>query len=345
MNENNTSTVPAWPELRVLQHHWFVVCAFSDLAGGPLARTLLGHPLVIFRDGEKVVALSDRCPHRNAPLSAGRIIDGCVQCPYHGWRFGASGHCTFRPGLTEANPPQASVEAYATLVQDGAVWICLDPTAESRPPRRPWYQDSSFQFFRWSDSIDASFADALENLLDGTHTPFVHSGLVRSQGKPQLFSAVVRVREAMAEAQYLNEGTQAGLISRLFERNRTSSFGRFIPPCIAELEYTSTRGTEFVLNSHFTPESTGRIRVHSTIFIRRSMIPQFVKRILITPFFRRVLQQDRFILKLQQENIRRHGGAAYQYWEGDLLRGWIDTWLRTGRLPESEQEHRVEMFL
>lgn len=237
------------------------------------------------------------------------------------------------------------MESLETVVQDGNVWVYLDHRPESKPPRRPWYGDPAFGCFRWSDSVEASFADGVENLLDGTHTPFVHSGLVRKQGKSQVFSAIVRVHEGMAEAEYLDEGKQAGWISRLFERNRASSFGRFIPPCIAELEYTSTRGTEFVLNSHFTPESATRLRVHSTIFLRRSFIPLFVKRMLITPFFRRVLRQDRWILKLQQENIRRHDGPAYQLWEGDLLRGWIDTWLRTGHLPASDEENHIEMYL
>lgn len=329
----------------VLRKQWFVACAATDLVDSPIARTILGRPLVLFRNGQSAFALSDRCPHRNAPLSAGRVIDGCVQCPYHGWRFAPDGRCVFRSGVPDAAPVETHIESFSTLVQDGAVWVCLDRNPQTQPPQRPWYDDPLFGNFRWSDSVEASFVDALENLLDGMHTPFVHSGLIRSQNIAQDFSAVVRVHNGMAEAEYLDEGKQAGWISRLFERNRASSFGRFIPPCIAELEYTSTRGTEFVLNSHFTPESSDRLRVHSTIFIRRSLTPLFAKRILVTPFFRRVLRQDQHILKLQQDNIRRHHGPKYQSWEGDLLRRWIDRWLRTGQLTDAEVEHRVGFHL
>lgn len=327
----------------VLRRHWLVACRVSDLAGAPVARTVLQCPLVLFHDGQTVVALSDRCPHRNAPLSAGRVIDGCVQCPYHGWRFAADGRCVSRPGVAGAVPSETTVKSYPVVVQDGAAWVCLDDRPQTPPPRRPWHDDPTFGSFHWSDMVDASFADALENLLDGTHTPFVHSGLVRSQDKPQMFSAVVRVCSGMAEAEYLDEGRQAGWISRLFEQNRSRSFGRFIPPCLAELEYTSSRGTEFVLNSHFTPETAERLRVHSTIYLRRSRIPLALKRLLITPFFRRVLRQDQWILRLQQENIRRHGGRCYQSWDGDLLRGWIETWLRTGQLPELGEVSRIEL--
>lgn len=345
MNEQFPSRDTEAPADNVLRRHWLMVCLDSDIRATPLARTVLGYPLVLFRDGRTVVALSDRCPHRNAPLSAGRVIDGCIQCPYHGWRYSADGRCTFRPGVADAVPRETAVESFATVVQDGAVWVYLGDRPTTPPPHRPWYDDSAFEYFRWSDTVEASFADALENLLDGTHTPFVHSGLVRSPSEPQLFTAIVRVQGGIAEAEYIGEGRQAGWISRLFERDRRTSFGRFIPPCVAELEYTSTGGTEFILNSHFTPECDNRLRVHSTIFLRRSTIPLFVKRWLITPFFRRVLRQDQGILKLQQDNIRRHHGRAFQSWEGDLLRGWIDTWLRTGQLPDSGMERRVELKL
>ena len=61
---------------------------------GPLAVTVLGEPLVLWRtEGGALTAAHDRCPHREAPLSHGRVIDDCLQCPYHGWTFRASGAC------------------------------------------------------------------------------------------------------------------------------------------------------------------------------------------------------------------------------------------------------------
>ena len=149
----------------------------------------------------------------------------------------------------------------------------------------------------------------------------------------------------MAEAEYSDEGKQSGWISRIFERDRASSFGRFVPPCVAELEYTSRRGTEFVLNSHFTPESNHVTRVYSTFFVRRTRVPMLVKRVLLTPFFRRVLNQDQRILRLQQQNIQRFGSAEYRSWEGDLLRGLIETWIRSGEFPADYSERTFEVEL
>ena len=67
-----------------LPQHWFILCTSRELGTRPLARTLQGTPLVLFRDGRgRPAALLDRCPHRNVPLSLGRVRDGQLECNYH----------------------------------------------------------------------------------------------------------------------------------------------------------------------------------------------------------------------------------------------------------------------
>lgn len=326
-----------------LKQHWMVACAAAELRGKPIQRTVLGESLVLFRGTDGVAALRDQCPHRNAPLSAGRVVNGCVQCPYHGWQFGGDGACSYRPGIPNVTAPAPQVQPFHVVEANGLVWVRLKHGRGDVPVERQWSQNTDFESFLWIDSVQSSFVDALENLLDATHTPFVHSGLVRSEGNRQTLSAIVRVSDGVAEAEYIDEGKQAGWISRLFERNRRSSFGRFVPPALAELEYTSTRGTEFVLNSWFTPETVDRLRVYSRVYLRRSWIPLFAKQAVISPMFRRVLQQDQRILELQQHNIREQG-KDFHSWDGDVLRGWMETWLRTGQLADT-MEQRINFEL
>src|SRR5262245_19283114 len=78
-----------------LANYWYFACQSRELGKRPLARTVLGVPLVIFRgEGGKPAALLDRCPHRNAPLSIGRVIGGGrLECAYHGWQFDGAGAC------------------------------------------------------------------------------------------------------------------------------------------------------------------------------------------------------------------------------------------------------------
>jgi len=331
---------------RLLQN-WFVASTSHELRTKPLARTILDTPLVLFRSQGKPVVLLDRCPHRNAPLAAGKVVGGTIQCPYHGWRFDVDGACVFRPGSPHASEDKyCDNKMFQSVERNGLVWVNLSESAsEATLPKTSWSSDPLFASFIWTSRIQAEFVDAIENLLDATHTPFVHSGLVRTAEKSQKFRATVRVRDSFVEAEYHDEGKQSGWVSQLFERDRASSFGRFVPPCIAELEYTSRRGTEFVLNSHFTPETSEELQVYSVFFVRRTRIPTTIKRVLLGPFFRRILNQDRHILRLQQDNIRRFGRTDFRYWEGDLLRPLIETWMQEGEFPTDHSEQMVELEL
>src|SRR5690349_4921779 len=91
---------PSFSSLVRLPHSWFILCTSRELGGRPLGRMLQGVPLVLFRgEGGKPAALVDRCPHRNVPLSLGRVREGTLECAYHGWRFDTAGQCRAVPGL------------------------------------------------------------------------------------------------------------------------------------------------------------------------------------------------------------------------------------------------------
>ena len=108
---------------------WYVVASSAELRTKPKAFVLNGLPLVTFRDASgRSVALLDRCAHRNAPLSAGRVIDGEIQCHYHGWRFDGAGACKAVPGLCgDANHPTRRVPSFACQDSQGWVWVYSKP--------------------------------------------------------------------------------------------------------------------------------------------------------------------------------------------------------------------------
>ena len=329
-----------------LRQHWMVAATSKELARKPIGVTVLETPVVLFRTASGVAALLDRCPHRNAPLAMGAVVGEAIQCPYHGWQFDVEGQCVRRPGCSSAAEIDCNNQSFQVCERDGLIWVNLSDTPVDTTPRQTsWHRDNRYASFHWTSDLSANFVDGIENLLDATHTPFVHAGLIRSESNPQTFCATVRIRDELVEAEYADEGKQSGWISKIFERDRGSSFGRFIPPCIAELEYTSARHTEFVLDSHFTPTEKGQLKVVSTFFVRKTKVPMFLKRTLLTPFFARVLKQDAKILQQQQDNVTRFGGEEYIYWEGDLLRGLIETWLRNGAFPNSFADQSIELRL
>ena len=82
-----------------LRNQWYTAATSAELGDKPLARTICNEPLVIFRSGNgNVAVLTDRCPHRKAPLSSGEVVGNDIQCGYHGIRFAPDGACTRVPG-------------------------------------------------------------------------------------------------------------------------------------------------------------------------------------------------------------------------------------------------------
>ena len=75
-----------------LRRQWYVVANSSELGDSPSHVRLLGEDVVVRRGPDSaLIGAPDRCPHREARLSRGRIEDGCRVCCYHGWTFGAKG--------------------------------------------------------------------------------------------------------------------------------------------------------------------------------------------------------------------------------------------------------------
>ncbi|WP_394792491.1 Rieske 2Fe-2S domain-containing protein, partial [Rhodoferax sp.] len=112
---------------------WHPVAASDDLAQQPLAAVLLEQPLVLWRDAAGMAhAWADQCPHRGAQLSLGRVCDDRLECPYHGWQFGASGQCVHVPALPSFVPPAShTARTFAACERYGLVWVCLQGDADA----------------------------------------------------------------------------------------------------------------------------------------------------------------------------------------------------------------------
>ena len=100
--------------------------------------SVLGTPLVLFRgQGGRPAALVDRCAHRNVPLSAGRMVEGTVECAYHGWRFDAGGVCRLVPALLGSQEGRARrVPTHAARERQGYVWVW--GAADAEPSGEPF---------------------------------------------------------------------------------------------------------------------------------------------------------------------------------------------------------------
>ena len=168
---------------------WYFAALSSDLKAGKLQRyELLGEPVLLGRDrAGKVYALKDICPHRAAPLSAGKLTreaDGAesVECPYHGWRFRTDGACAAIPSLVDDQAMDVSrirVRNYPATESQGQVfvWISSDPrfTGEPSepPPVFPGVVGGGPKLVDRME-FDAHIDHAVVGLMDPAHGPYVH---------------------------------------------------------------------------------------------------------------------------------------------------------------------------
>ena len=166
-------------EHEALWGQWHMVAEATDVEGGPLAVKLLGVDYVVWRgpDG-KLVAAPDRCPHRQAPLSAGKVTDGCVVCPYHGWSFGGEGRCVTVPssGIGRPVPPKAHLATIHVEEKYGLVWLC--PGEPVGTIFACHYEDDP-SFRRINSGVDVWTTNGLrmcDNFMDISHFPWVHTG-------------------------------------------------------------------------------------------------------------------------------------------------------------------------
>ena len=171
----------------VLRDTWYLLGNAKSVKRGALAKRMLDQtPIVLWRDRSGAIkAMEDRCAHRRAPLSAGKIVDGCVQCPYHGWRYDADGTCVKMPSLGPTAPPRPGVQVptYPVHLRYGLVWLWWGDAGTADPdliPDIPFLHPD-----RPAPSVTRRLFDyatcselVVENLLDLTHLDFVHGSML-----------------------------------------------------------------------------------------------------------------------------------------------------------------------
>jgi phenylpropionate dioxygenase-like ring-hydroxylating dioxygenase large terminal subunit len=166
-----------------LRNAWYVWGWSRDVeAGGPPAgRTIIGEPIVVWRDSNgQAHAAEDRCPHRHAALSKGRIERGRLVCMYHGMAFGGDGTCLHMP-LTES-APEIRLKTFPVLESDDWMWVWPGDPALADPalvPKAFGISDPARPMRASSMQYDAHYQLLHDNLCDLSHVDFVHETTLR----------------------------------------------------------------------------------------------------------------------------------------------------------------------
>jgi phthalate 4,5-dioxygenase len=178
-NERLTRVGPGTPGGKVLRHYWQPVALVDELEGKRPVRPVraLGQDFVLFRDEAGRIGLLDRdCPHRNADLAFGRLEDGGLRCPFHGWLFDVTGKCLETPAEPEGSTLCTRIKqrSYPVEIRSGIIFAYLGDGAAPPFPAFDCFAAPDTHTFAFKGLIECNWLQALEVGIDPAHASFLH---------------------------------------------------------------------------------------------------------------------------------------------------------------------------
>ena len=314
---------------------WMAIARSDAVKTEPLRVMVGGQPLVLFRSAGQLHCLTDYCPHRAAPLSGGKIKDGLIECPYHGWRFDGAGRCKLIPGHIGVTS-KSRVPVHLVMEKDGLIFY-----AEQMPTLQPYTTALSAQrhiSVISENNVSSTVAEVAENILDATHTHFVHKGILRGLSSRR-YKVTVSVTggDGWVEARYEGEPQQEGIISRLLEGKRSISIGRFMAPGIAELEFWGPSQINLVTSFHLRQATPDQVHGFGILSAHDKGILSRIKAMLFKPFFQIAVRQDQKILESAQKNRAYFPARTRMIGPIDVMRPHIEAILAGNRPSVADQ--------
>ena len=163
----------------LMRRYWQPAALVEELAEErPLVPVrLMGEDLVLFRAGDGGLRLTARrCPHRGADLRFGRLEDGGIRCPFHGWLFDGKGRCLEQP----AEPPGSNFHAkirmpgYPCVERNGVAFAWLGPGDPPPLPDFDCFAAPDAYTFAFKGYLECNWLQALEVGIDPAHGSFLH---------------------------------------------------------------------------------------------------------------------------------------------------------------------------
>ncbi|MBN3891946.1 MAG: Rieske 2Fe-2S domain-containing protein [Nostoc sp. JL31] len=313
---------------------WYPVTFVKDLpANHPHSFSLYDEPLVLFKDKDgQLICLADRCPHRTAKLSEGQIIDGKIECLYHGWQFGSDGQCLHIPQLpTDAKiPVNACVPSFKVVERQGMIWVWAGEKETAVDEIIPILPDLDKSGFVCADFIlDLPYDQTylVENVIDPAHVAISHNG-TRGGGN--------RKNAQPLEMEVLENSVQ-GVKGRWRGANKSNEAWKYVdfvaPSLVLNTAYIEKKDWTFGLALYSIPLGKGRCRLLARGY--RNFMTWGVKlrpRWLDHLNTNKILEQDLPLIAGQQAEIERLGRSLKELYlplkTSDTLviefRKWLD---------------------
>lgn len=312
----------------------------------PTQITLLGMRLVIWhsKSSEKYQVFFDRCPHRLAPLSEGRIDEdtGNLMCSYHGWQFDDRGICTRipqaeNPELVKKNQQNFCTVVFPTQEVQDLLWVWPDARSADLAAQTPLPlsdQIDASKGFVWSSfvrDLEYDWQTLVENVADPSHVPFTHHGIQGDRTK----AAPIEMKIIQSTARVIAVETDRRFNTRI----------TFVPPCSLEYEIYFSPEKQIGLVTYCLPVLPGKSRIvaqfpRNFALTLHKIVPRWWDHInnrnMVLDGDMIILHQQERFLQQQQESWK----TAYRMpTQADRLiiefRKWFDRYCH-GQLPWQE---------
>ena len=182
-NERLTRCGPGTPMGLLFRRYWIPALMPEELPeadGPPLRVQLLGEKLIAFRSSDGTIALIDEfCAHRRVSLWFGRVEQGGIRCPYHGWKYDTAGRCVEIPSEPEGSQvcDQVKLKAYPCQERGGMVWAYMGPPELEPPlPEYEWAMVADGHRYISKRIQESNYLQAMEGGIDSSHVSWLHSG-------------------------------------------------------------------------------------------------------------------------------------------------------------------------
>lgn len=212
---------------------WYAVQRSATLGKRPTTVERLGRSFVLWRTNDGVHAAPSQCPHRGADLGTGKVIEGCLTCPYHGIRFAADGRAVHRPAVGEPDdiPAGAGLRTVPAIDAHGYIWIWHGSDQPTGDP--DWFDDDEPIATVGADQIwNVHYSRFMESALDFHHVPFVHGTYTPGIG------------HVLTDIDLIDNGTRMSMTARLTDPDSGRSLavgGEVIMPCVMRVSIGSTQ--------------------------------------------------------------------------------------------------------
>jgi len=326
-----------------LKNYWYAAALTREVnQDKPYSSVILETRIVIWqKENGELVAMRDRCSHRNTFLSTGSVKKDCIKCPYHGWTYDENGHCVNVPseGPDGKAFKNRQVETFPVQERHGLIWVWMggaDCPPDKEPFAMPKIGEKGWRTYYMKTEFDNGVTHCCENFMDVPHTVFVHKGWFRDRKRIKVESTVERTEDSVLVNYKANDSI--GFTDRVLNPRNLPLVhtDKFYMPNNTRVDYIwGDDAHGFVITSTTVPVAPNKSMVYTLISYKFGIL-NFLFRPILPWYTRQVIQQDVVIMEnqgraLAEETPRfKHTPADTLHVFIESLRDWAESGIESG---------------